>query len=183
MAATKRLTELESCALALIRRFQPCSTYLLRSEFARSTTTEWSASAGSIYPVIKRLVQLELVEMEKRPGAARGRRDLRITKEGERAVRDWILHMESANASATPDPIRTRAYFLEQLGSGADRRAFLGRAEALTRERIQQLRALAKTLRVSSDADELATLGALFQLEARLKWLLLIRRTRPLLSR
>jgi DNA-binding PadR family transcriptional regulator len=176
MTKPKGLTELESCTLGLIARLQPCSTYRIRSEFARSSTTEWSASAGSIYPVIERLLDLRLIRAESRTGDARGRRDLRITRRGDHAVRAWLLELEPRFASATPDPIRTRAYFLEHLKSAADQRAFVTRARELTQSMIHALRRQTEAEAAPSEADHLAALGALFQLEARLRWLAVLRK-------
>ncbi len=169
------LTELESCTLGLIQRLQPCSTYQIRRVFASSPTTEWSASAGSIYPVIERLLRLRLVSVRSRIGARRGRRDLALTKEGARAIRAWIRDLEPWAARATSDPIRTRAYFLESLKSRRDRAAFLSRAEELTRVMIRELRSYAAAERGSSEADYRVSVAARFQLEARLKWLRTVR--------
>jgi DNA-binding PadR family transcriptional regulator len=182
VARAKRLTELENCTLGLIARLQPCSTYRIRSEFAHSSTTEWSASAGSIYPLIERLVRLKLIKAESRSGDARGRRDLRTTRRGDQAVHAWLLDLEPRFASATPDPIRTRAYFLDYLRSAADRRAFIARAQQLTKIMIRTVRTETKAKGMIPEADHLAALGALFQLEARLRWLDAVRKlqdTRP----
>lgn len=175
MPLHKGLTELENCALGVIRQHQPCSTYKVRSVFAASRTTEWSASAGSIYPVIERLRRLKLVKAAGQRGDARGRRDLTLTPKGEQALRGWMLALEEWTARATPDPIRTRICFMDYLGSRDERQAFLELAEALTRAMIAELQAAAEVSRVESPEDYLSTLGAQFQLEARLRWLGVVR--------
>jgi len=172
----RKLTELETCTVGVIRQFQPCSTYLVRQAFARSPTVEWSASAGSIYPVIERLLRLKLVKAERRNGDSRGRRDLTVTKAGEQAIRDWIARLELREAAPTPDPIRSRMHFLLFLKSGSERKAFILRAEELTRQAILETRKFLAAERRNSELDYLASSGGLFQLEARLKWLGKLRR-------
>lgn len=168
---TGTLTELESCTLSVIRRSQPCSTYEVRQVFACSTTPEWSGSTGSVYPVIRRLLKLNLIRAKSAAGNRRGRSNLTVTREGERAINRWIASLEPWAAEATPDPIRTRIGFLGHLPSNAARATFVSRAEKLTQEAIQRLRVLAKADLEADRAEYVVTLGALYQLEARLKWL------------
>lgn len=179
MPPHKGLTELESCTLGVIRQHQPCSTYKVRSVFAASHTTEWSASAGSIYPVIERLRRLRLVKVAGQRGDARGRRDLTLTAKGEQALLAWMMGMEEWVARATPDPIRTRICFLDYLASARDRAAFLDLAEALTRAMLAELQVDAEAARSGPAADYLSVLGAQFQLEARLRWLGVVRAAAP----
>lgn len=169
MAGT--LTELENCALSVILRCQPCSTYEVRQVFAHSTTPEWSSSTGSIYPVIRRLLRLNLIRAKSAAGDRRGRSNLTVTREGERAINRWIASLEPWIAEATPDPIRTRIGFLGHLPTNAARATFVSRAEKLTEEAIQRLRVLAKADLAADKAEYIVTLGALYQLEARLTWL------------
>jgi len=166
---TIKLTDLESGVLGVIRQQQPCSTYAVRRAFARSPTREWSDSAGSIYPAIARLVRLGLIRARARKADARGRRDLCLTKKGEDALRRWITCLDAA--SSTPDPVRTRLHFLELLETSRERAGFLKRAEVLTRVAIAETRAFLKEERAHAEIDYWASLGGLYQLEARLKWL------------
>lgn len=172
--AADLLTELESCTLGVIRQHQPCSTYQVRSVFAASRTTEWSASAGSIYPVIERLKRLKLVKLGRAEGP-RGRRDLSLTPKGEQALRRWMTGLEDWTARATPDPIRTRACFLDYLESPAEQVRFLELATALTLTMVAELEAAATAARRGSQADYYSLLGAQYQLEARLQWLGVVR--------
>lgn len=164
-------TEFESCALAAIMQHQPCSAYEVRQIFARSTTPEWSGSTGSIYPAIERLIRQGLVSVELRRNDRRGRRDLRVTVNGEKAVRAWIVACEPWTSSATPDPIRTRVSFFDQLTSDAERVAVAANAESQTEARLEELRAVVEPLKVQHASEYLAGLGAIRQLEARRDWL------------
>ena len=176
MVTPQALTELESCTLGVIRQHQPCSTYQVRGVFARSSTTAWSASAGSIYPVIERLIRTGHIRSSRRSRDGRGRRDLMLTREGERALQSWILSLEQWAARATPDPIRTRVCFLDYVVSRPDRLEFLALAQTLTRTLANELRVEEQSPDITRETDRLVSLGCRMQLEARLKWLAIVRR-------
>jgi DNA-binding PadR family transcriptional regulator len=165
------ITEFESCTLAAIQQHQPCSAYEIRQVFARSTTPDWSGTTGSIYPAIARLTKRGLIDVESQAGDRRGRRNLRVTRQGAQAVRAWLTDLPPWVAKATPDPIRTRVSFLEQLASDAERIAFLRQAQALTREALEDLTFTVEALRHTQAQEYLAGLGAMSQVGARLAWL------------
>jgi DNA-binding PadR family transcriptional regulator len=165
------ISEFESCTLAAIRQRQPCSAYEIRQLFARSTTPDWSGTTGSIYPAIARLLERGLIAVEPQAGDRRGRRDLTITPDGAQAVRDWLTDLPPWIAKATPDPIRTRTSFLDQLGSDSERIAFLGRSKALSEEALLELIVAVEALKNTHTAEYLAGLGAIAQVRARLTWL------------
>ena len=169
------LTELESCVLGVIWRQQPCSAYAVRQVFAASDTTTWSASAGTIYPAIARLERLGLVRARAIPGNARGRRDLSLTAKGAAAMRAWIACCDADVASPVADPIRTRLFFIDALEHGQQMKV-IGCAERLTRDAIAIGRARVKEQKQKTTADHLASLGAVYELEARLNWLGAVRK-------
>ena len=55
------LTELEATVLGELSIQQPCTAYAIRRAFAQSPTPTWSGSAGTIYPVLERLLRRKLV--------------------------------------------------------------------------------------------------------------------------
>lgn len=170
-AMTIGMTELEHCTLAAISEHQPCSAYDVRQVFARSPTPDWSGSTGAIYPVIKRLAGRELIEIEAEAKGPRGRRNLSITPQGAAALRAWIIGIEPWMAKASPDPIRTRVSFLDQLKSHDERIEFLKAARKLTEGMIQELVPEVESYRSLSTPEYLAGRGAIAQLEARRVWL------------
>ena len=139
--------------------------------FAQSPTPDWRGGAGSIYPVVERLMRLGLVEAEADDEDRRHRKSLRVTAAGDRAIANWITGLEPWTAKPTPDPLRTRVGFLGQLASDAERSAFFDAAESLTLQAMLDLRSLAETERAAGDNEHVSTLGAVYQLEGRLKWL------------
>jgi DNA-binding PadR family transcriptional regulator len=170
------LTEFESCVLATVRQHAPCSAYEVRQIFAQSSTPSWSGSSGSVYPAVERLRRQGFVDGAAEAGDRRGRKNLTVTPAGEHAIKSWIATLEPWTAKATPDPIRTRTSFLEQLTSDSERVDFLVRAEMLTKKMLGDLKLELGADPEGSRAEYAAGLGAIYQLEARLKWLRKVRR-------
>ena len=55
------LTDLEQAALGVVWRDGPCTPYQVRKQFLDSPTPSWSGSAGTIYPLMRRLEDMGLV--------------------------------------------------------------------------------------------------------------------------
>jgi DNA-binding PadR family transcriptional regulator len=160
-------TELEYCVLGVIWRQGPCSTHAVRNEFARSPSAHWSASAGSIYPVVRRLAAARLIHSSDQPDRRRVVRDLSITPLGLADLRKWILRIDREATSATYDSVRTRLLFLRALASEDDRRRAFDVAVTETKARLLEL-----SRETDTDLmEQLATIGASYELKARLKWL------------
>jgi DNA-binding PadR family transcriptional regulator len=170
------LTELECTILGVVWRRQPCSAYLVGKEFEVSQSSQWSASAGSIYPALQRLERAGFVTAHKEPWGRNGRSEFRLSPAGLATLTRWISDLDSTLATPTPDPIRTRLFFLDALSDTADRQAALDSALALTAESLKKLEALVQELaELGPEAEHLAALGGVFELEARLRWLQHIR--------
>jgi DNA-binding PadR family transcriptional regulator len=169
MEAAMIRTELEHCVLGVIWQRGPCSAYRVRSEFAKSPSAHWSASAGSIYPVAERLIAAGLVRVTHTQTGARATRELTVTPEGVAAIRSWIARIDRLATSATYDPVRTRLLFIHALDSVEDRRQVLRSASAETQARLAELEALDLT---GEPMEALVMLGARHELQARLAWLL-----------
>ena len=175
----KRMTELDQTVLAVIGRDGPLSAYDVRKDFAQSVTPTWSASTGSIYPSIRRLISAGLIKAAA-PEGTRGKQKLRITASGRAALSEWLAHVPLELAAATPDPIRTRAHFLRLLDRKA-RRRFIAEARKSTEAAlaIAQRRCDARTAAGASKADCLPGVGVLYELRARKDWLDLVARELP----
>jgi len=171
IAPRTTLTELESCVLGAIWLRGPCSAYAIRREFADSSSSYWSASAGSIYPVIERLLRLKLVCARPKPSDGRGKRDMAATAKGERVLRSWICELPAWAGKATLDPIRTRMNFLALLDTAKAQRAFVARAQANTRTEIEALKRTMREGPAMSEVARLTVLGSLYELMGRMRWL------------
>ncbi len=165
------MTELDFTILAIIGRDGPLSAYDVRKVFKQSLTPSWSSSTGSVYPSIGRLTAAELVAASI-PAGARSRKTLSTTPAGRQALDAWLAAITPELAAATPDPIRTRMFFLmlvnpqkrsDIIQSGIEST----NAALVEAERCRQ----ARPTGVGSELGRLASEGVLFELRARLDWL------------
>lgn len=166
------MTELDYTSLAIITRDGPLSAYDVRKVFAGSLTATWSSSTGSIYPSIRRLEKARYVASSS-PKGARARKTLRVTPAGRAALERWLEEITPEMAGPTPNPVRTRMYFLGILSSA--------RRTAVLRTALKSTRAAAteaerrRASRVGAERDgivqHLASEGVLYEVRARLEWL------------
>jgi DNA-binding PadR family transcriptional regulator len=165
------MTELDYCILGVIWQEEPVSAYGVRSHFAQSPTAAWSSSTGTVYPAIRRLIRARLVRGEKRQGGRRMRL-LSLTTKGEGTLRSWLVIVRPELGTATPDPIRTRSQFLGALPA-RERQRFLADAKQVTTAALSELKEIQKRRGTGepSPGEHWSTEGAVFELEARLRWL------------
>ncbi len=165
------MTELDFTILAIIGRDGPLSAYDIRKVFAQSLTPTWSSSTGSVYPSIGRLEMAGLITASI-PEGARSRKALRITPAGRKALEPWLTGITPEIAAATPDPIRTRMFFL-MFVQPKRRLEIIKTAIESTEAAIQEAerRRLARPGGDGADLRRLASEGVLFELRARLDWL------------
>lgn len=114
--ATKRISELseiEGAALLEIRRLKSCTAYALRKQFRDSPTLEWRASAGTIYPIVKRFLSKEWIKASSIVGDNRKSELLSLTASGRKVLSDWATRLDRS-ISPGQDPFRLRApYWME----------------------------------------------------------------------
>ena len=164
------LTELESCVLGVTWQRGPCTAYVIRREFTISSSSHWSSSAGSIYPVLARLESLELIAAEEASWGTGTKKQYRITDAGLGTLKEWLgPPLEAWAGASTYDPIRTRMYFLGAL-TPAKRRRFVAEAERVTREELERYKK-GPELQNPDRFERLAATGTVYELEGRLRWL------------
>jgi DNA-binding PadR family transcriptional regulator len=159
------LTELEGAALGLVWRNGNCSAYSVMREFATSASSSWSASAGAVYPALRRLERLGLIVGT----TNKGKRALATTAHGLAALRHWLA-IRPEIARATSDPVRSRIFFLDVLDDPKEQTELLVAAENETRHALKERQ---RDLERSAVGDpvRLASMGSVFELKARLGWL------------
>jgi len=124
------VTDLAAFVLGLIWQNGPCSAYAIRRMLADSPSSQWSASAGAIYPLVERLERDGLIVGADRSAGKRERREYKITAAGRRGLKRWIGPPLNDDAiTVTTDPLRSRVRFLALL-SFEERGAWLDAAEA-----------------------------------------------------
>ena len=169
------MTELENAVLGVVWRRGPCSAYSVKREFETSPSGSWSASAGSIYPLVKKLTAAGLLRAQEQPWGTRRKTVVALTRAGKNALAHWVAAVPNSLGQPPPDPIRTRAFFLDVL-TPVDRLRFLDEAEEATSSAIEQLRSgMAALPDTESKFEFLGASGAVFQLKARLRWIRYLR--------
>ncbi len=111
------LTDLEAVTIAYILRRGPCTPYQVRSSFTKSITKRFSSSAGSIYPLMRRLHERGDLKLADTPSDGRGSRQYLTSKRGRLKVRRWIADLSDPAAIGIYDPIRTRLLNLSLLAA------------------------------------------------------------------
>jgi DNA-binding PadR family transcriptional regulator len=164
-------SELECFVIGLVWQLGPSSPYDVRRHMLASPSTQWSASAGAIYPLMRRLDNEGLLRSEP---AARGRRARRLystTPAGLRALRAWIgPPLRPDVVTVSHDPLRSRARFLAAL-TPAQRRRWLDSARRALDELEQRILAWeASEPHTDPFAAHMTRCGTL-DLDARRTWL------------
>ena len=167
------MTDLELCVLGIVWLRGPCSAYAVRCELAESTSSYWSSSAGSIYPVITRLRAAKLIAAKPVSSDGRGKRNLAVTANGERMLRSWLTDLPASIGMAGLDPIRARMNFFAVLKGARQQLAFIDSAIAHTQDSIENEK---RKLKILSGVDHMAHLGAFYELEGRKRWLQTVRK-------
>jgi DNA-binding PadR family transcriptional regulator len=90
-------------ALLAILRVGPLSGYDLQKQFHQSVGHVWHAPDSQIYPELRKMEELGLIEGEEQARGERGtRRMYHVTDAGNRAFRDWMALRWTTSAYATP---------------------------------------------------------------------------------
>lgn len=170
------LTELESCVLGVIWRDGPVTAYEIAALFARSLSPYWSGSAGAIYPAVQRLRTRGLIRGAGRSWNGKQKTMLSVTRTGIGQLRGWLTPPLPSDAVApSHDPLRTRLFFVQVL-SAPQRKRFFDEAEAALREQLTSVRQQhARELAAGDQSEALGSLGVIYELRARLRWLRAVR--------
>lgn len=165
------LSELEGAVLGFMRATGGCTAYAVRKAIAVSRSSHFSSSAGSVYPLLKRLEKRRLISTQRTERGGAGSRLCTLTPDGEAALRRWAVPpVTEKMAAVSLDPIRTRILFLD-LVTPSQRRRFLREADAALGTEIDAtLHDLDQKKREGSRWEVYATEGALAVLRARRKW-------------
>jgi DNA-binding PadR family transcriptional regulator len=168
----ERLSELEGCVLGLVWLLGPCTTYAVRRTFVQSPSSQWSGSAGAIYPLVRRLGQRRLLRARPYTTGARKSCHYELTAEGRHRLIAWLGPPFSKDvAGIPPDPIRTRVSFVEALPHRR-RRSFFSAVEESLHDQIERTERECRENRTKGHTiDYLVSRGALLTAEARLTWI------------
>jgi len=166
------LSEIEACVLGVISVEGPATPYAIRKVFLDSPSPQWSGSAGTIYPLIKRLRRRQLIRSEHfRKGRRHGKK-ISLTRAGALALKRWLATpVPGWVAGVPPDPLRTRIRFLAAC-SRKLQREFLASAY---RQALEHLRAIDSDCKRKRKAglgfEYLTALGAFLSMQSRCEFL------------
>jgi len=108
------LTNLEMVVVSQVRRLQPCTAHQIRVSFDNSLSGKYSSSAGSIYPLLKRMVVQGYLSVESSMNGKQNKSVYSCTANGNKATKEWVFKMDPEE-SFPDDPIRTRLQYLDYL--------------------------------------------------------------------
>lgn len=141
-------------------------------EFSGSPSSYYRGSAGTIYPLVRRLQKRGLL---KASAGMRGRRHhvtYALSRTGLTALRKWLAPpLPEGAAAITFDPLRTRTYFLAALAPD-QRRAFAAHAKEELEKQLAIVEAEVERYRqADDDLSALAMEGAVHVIRARIAWM------------
>ena len=113
-----------------------------------STRFFWAASYGQIYPELKRLEALGLIEGEEGPENGRRRKAYRLTDAGRRALRDWLNSGDELHTELRHEGV-LKFFFADAL-EPEEQLALMRRIRAHHESIAEQLR----SFQASKEADE-----------------------------
>lgn len=165
----KKFSTVEMTVLGMTWLRGPCTIYAVMKELSASESTYHKSRAGTAYSVAKRLLDLGLIE--KVEGDL-----VQATDEGERVLREWtgpsVPMMDVAHSA---DLLRMRFFFLEVLPPD-ERLEFIDRSiESLRKFRKRCLGLIKQNEEIGDYFGGLATVNAVMETDARIKWLELVR--------
>ncbi|WP_447946163.1 PadR family transcriptional regulator [Microbacterium lacticum] len=123
-------------ALLAILRVGPLSGYDLQKQFAQSVGHVWHAPDSQIYPELRKMASLGLIEGEEQARGERGtRRVYHVTPAGNAAFEEWMA--SPLDYQRVRDPAHLRAAYLETTTPEAAR-DFLQRHIAVWEDELAQ---------------------------------------------
>jgi DNA-binding PadR family transcriptional regulator len=134
--------------------------YAIKSEIERSTRLFWGASAGGIYPELRRLTEAGLVTVRDDPRGETRRHCYSLTEAGAAALRAWLDDEADEPALEMRNEQLLRLRFAGVLAAG-ERRALLRRMRALHADRAQEMRRRLERERFDDAFDRLTARYAL----------------------
>lgn len=158
------MTELEGAILTEISACRNNTAFKVRKSFEQSLSSEWSGSAGAIYPAIRRLVAAGYIAATAAKDG-RGTKTLTVTESGMAAHRNWMRDCVTA-IDIGADSFRLRARLWSTL---PDREKTI-LSEKLIRHLQNSLQSLASFDPSEDPLGQIAIDIAIELQKARLRW-------------
>jgi DNA-binding PadR family transcriptional regulator len=157
--------------LALVSVDGPSTPYAIRRVFLDSPSPQWSGSAGTIYPLIERLLRRRLIRSKLCLTGKRRGHQISLTAAGSRSLRLWLsLPIPEWVAGVPPDPLRTRVRFLGAI-SANQQTTFLQNAHQQTQAHLRAVEADCERKHAKGGFQYLMARGALLSMQSRCTFL------------
>lgn len=161
------LTDNEGALLALVLRIQPTTAYQIMRIYNESPVSNFNTSTGKLYPLIRRLRELGLLEGRPVEGDRRGTEMLSCTDRGEAAIRMWVRQLRPVHL-LLEDPLRTKVQSFDLL-SRDEQVEWIVDAKAALAEKLAEVEAYRHEAQVPY--QEHVHDNAVSALRARMDWL------------
>ena len=136
-------TSLDFAILGLVSH-QALSGYGIRKLFETSALGNFSTSPGTIYPALKRMQQLDLVE--NRESKIDGKKKFFITQKGKQTLKKWLVQpLELSDIARRREEVLLRFAFMDVLQSRDQVTRFLESLRELLSTYVDQLEDYHKT--------------------------------------
>ncbi len=168
----ERLSELEGVVVGMLWSMGPKTAYSIRQAFLKSPNPHWATSAGTIYPLVKRLHQRGLIRSERHATGKREGLMYEATPNGMKALKRWIGPTPPPVATAVPiDPLRLRIRFMGVL-SDKERKSLFAASRRDLKKSIQWMETEGTKMRNDKDPFlYLAFRGSIMTNKSRLTFL------------
>ncbi len=134
---THTVSDGEGTLLSLVERAQPVTVYEISKIYLASPVTNFGTSKGKLYPMVRRLKQLGLLEGEPIAGDKRKTEHLRCTPAGLASLHQWTRRIDPAHM-LLDDPLRTRIQSLHVL-TPDEQRDWLCEVEVAMRKKLAEV--------------------------------------------
>lgn len=170
MPTPRELSELECFVLGLVWQIGPCTPYVVRKCMLDSPSTQWSGSAGSIYPLMRRLHDYAYLSVKREATGQRKHKTYAITSAGLKALKRWIgPPMGDGVVTVTYDPLRSRARFLGAL-SRSQQLAWLEAALEVLEEVERRVKEWEASYAIDDEILQLIDRAGELDVQSRRKW-------------
>ena len=132
-----RVTSLDYAILGLIQKV-PQSGYQIRKEFETTALGNYSSSPGSIYPALKRLLKLHLVQKLEEDFSKKQK--FLITDEGLKILKDWFLKpIDKKDITHHMNEMLLRFGFMDDILTGEQKLNFLHSLQKQIKTYLEEL--------------------------------------------
>lgn len=121
----------------------PKTGYEIKAKFDQATRFFWAASYGQIYPELRRLAEIGLVEGADKTQGKRVRTEYTITEAGHEALLEWLRR--PAVTCELRDEALLKVFFADELEPG-EALVLVRAMEADRRATLAELHAIAQTI-------------------------------------